>query len=145
MKIQATGFVYQGKGILLAGAPGIGKTSLMLEMIRSGGQLVGDDGVALSNNNGSLVMDPPEATRGLIELRGVGILRLDPADGVMVTMHVCLVGDLEQRLPEQRHVSWLGVNLPSFDLLMDGLAPGRLHALAMGQYLGPDQASGRLC
>jgi Serine kinase of the HPr protein, regulates carbohydrate metabolism len=45
MKIQATGFVYQGKGILLTGDPGIGKTSLMLEMIRSGGQLVGDDGV----------------------------------------------------------------------------------------------------
>ncbi|HBQ22134.1 MAG: hypothetical protein DBW67_04735 [SAR116 cluster bacterium] len=133
MKLQANGFSYRGEGILLTGPSGIGKTGLMLEMIRSGGQLVGDDAVVLHNQSGSLFMTPPDATKGLVELRGVGVIRLEPAEKILVTMHLCLGHKISERLPNAQQVSWLGVGLPSYFLLMDQFAPARLHALVEGQ------------
>ncbi len=65
-----------GRGVLIEGAPGCGKSSLALALIDRGAVLVGDDGVALRLDKGRLTASPPPATRGLIEVRNVGLLTL---------------------------------------------------------------------
>lgn len=65
-----------GHALLIAGPAGSGKTTLCLSLIDRGAHLVGDDGVALSVEEGNLVASPPPRTRGLLEIRNVGIVTL---------------------------------------------------------------------
>ena len=71
---QATGVAIGERAILIEGPSGIGKSSLALALIDRGGVLVGDDGVALSLREGLLWAAPPRHTRGLIEVRNLGLL-----------------------------------------------------------------------
>ncbi len=70
---QYTGVSIHGRGLLIKGEPGTGKTSLALVLIDRGATLIGDDGVALSVEGDVLIAGPPNATAGLVEIRGVGI------------------------------------------------------------------------
>ncbi len=65
-----------GRGILIEGPPGSGKTSLALMLVDRGAQLVGDDGVELSVRDGRLWASPPPNTAGKVEIRNVGIVDL---------------------------------------------------------------------
>ncbi|MFM5886059.1 MAG: HPr kinase/phosphorylase, partial [Novosphingobium sp.] len=49
---QATAVAIGGRGVLIEGAPGSGKSSLALALIDRGAALIGDDGVALAAVNG---------------------------------------------------------------------------------------------
>ncbi|MGX7951973.1 HPr kinase/phosphorylase [Tsuneonella sp. HG249] len=73
---QSTAVAIDGRALLIEGPPGCGKTSLALALIDRGAVLVGDDGVALSSRGGVLWAEPPEATRGVLEVRGVGLTTL---------------------------------------------------------------------
>ena len=73
---QATAVSIGDRALLLSGPPGCGKSSLALALIDRGASLVGDDGVALDVREGRVWAGPPEATCGLIEVRGVGIVSL---------------------------------------------------------------------
>ncbi|MFN6935053.1 MAG: HPr kinase/phosphorylase [Tsuneonella sp.] len=73
---QATAVSIGDRALLLSGPPGCGKSSLALALIDRGASLVGDDGVALEIREGRVWAGPPDATRGLIEVRGVGIISL---------------------------------------------------------------------
>ena len=70
---QSTAVAFHGRAVLIEGPPGCGKTTLALMLIDRGWTLVGDDGVSLTVEGGILTAAPPWATRGLIEVRGVGI------------------------------------------------------------------------
>ncbi|MXP47131.1 serine kinase [Altererythrobacter luteolus] len=83
---QATAVSIEGRGMLIEGSPGAGKTSLALTLIDRGAMLIGDDGVTLDVQNGRLHASPPPNTEGLIEIRNVGIAALPVTDAP-----VCLV------------------------------------------------------
>lgn len=72
---QSTAVAIDGRALLLEGAPGVGKSSIALALIDRGATLVGDDGIAIEDRGGRLWAAPAPATRGLIELRGIGIVR----------------------------------------------------------------------
>jgi serine kinase of HPr protein (carbohydrate metabolism regulator) len=89
---QATCVAIGGRGVLIEGAPGSGKSSLALALIDRGAVLVGDDGVLLDPRGDGLWAAPHPRIAGLLELRNVGllhypctvarlalVLRLDPA------------------------------------------------------------------
>jgi hypothetical protein len=87
-----------GRGLLIEGAPGSGKSTLALMLIDRGAQLVGDDGVDLEKREERLWAHPPAAIRGLIEIRGVGIVELP-----VISARLSLVLQLDPdapRLPE---------------------------------------------
>jgi HPr kinase/phosphorylase len=67
----------EGIGVLLLGPPGSGKSDLALRLIAEGGRLVADDQTALFVRNGILHAACPGAISGLLEVRGIGILRVD--------------------------------------------------------------------
>lgn len=78
MNIHATAVVVDGKGLLITGKSGAGKTSLALTLIdmcraRQGRAFfIADDQVWLSTVNGRLVVEAPATISGLVELRGFG-------------------------------------------------------------------------
>ncbi|TCD02275.1 serine kinase [Erythrobacteraceae bacterium CFH 75059] len=97
--INASAALVGGRGILVRGAPGRGKTSLVLALVDRGATLVGDDGVVLVREGAVLRLEPPPRAAGLLEVRGVGLVPLPVAAGPL-----CLVLDLDGealRLPEE--------------------------------------------
>jgi len=65
-----------GVGIVLLGASGAGKSDFALRLIDAGALLVADDRLQVEATAAGLVGRPAEALAGLIEVRGVGILRI---------------------------------------------------------------------
>jgi HPr kinase/phosphorylase len=67
----------QGLGVLIKGAPAIGKSELALELISRGHRLVADDIVNFSLvEHGHLAGDCPELLQDFLEVRGLGILNI---------------------------------------------------------------------
>ncbi len=64
-----------GKGILLVGDSGVGKSETAIELIKRGHRLIADDAVEIRRvSSKSLVGQAPENIRHFIELRGIGII-----------------------------------------------------------------------
>jgi len=83
-----------GDAILLCGPSGSGKSTLALQLMERGFSLVSDDRVQM---NGRLV-SPPSALEGLLEVRGVGIIRTPFVTNARVILKV-LLGMQGDRLP----------------------------------------------
>jgi len=100
-------------GVLLLGDSGSGKSDLALRLIALGAGLVADDRVDLKLVRGRLVAQAPRAIRGLIEIRGIGIVEIPYTEQVRVALAVQLVRKGAERLP--RHDVYVpeGVALPA--------------------------------
>jgi HPr kinase/phosphorylase len=68
--------VVAGGGLLITGAPGTGKSTLALELLRRGHQLVADDVVDLQMRDGRLFGSSPPPLSGLLHLRTLGLVDL---------------------------------------------------------------------
>jgi serine kinase of HPr protein (carbohydrate metabolism regulator) len=65
-----------GKGVLIRGRSGSGKSSLLLALLSSpDAMLVADDRAHLSVSDDRLIATVPETIAGQMEVRGVGIVR----------------------------------------------------------------------
>lgn len=109
-----------GRGLLIEGPPGIGKSSLALGLIDRGASLVGDDGIEVTLDAETAIAHPPPVTAGLLEIRGVGIVTLGT-----VSAPLCLVialGPHGDRLPEPTSVRRGGARVPHIALAYDHLA-----------------------
>ncbi len=88
-----------GVGILMRGESGIGKSETALEMIKQGHRLVADDVVRITRvASGRVVGAAPEATKYLIEVRGIGIVDVRYLFGVGAAVNeksIDLIMDLE--------------------------------------------------
>lgn len=111
-QVHATCVAIDGHGILLQGPPGSGKSDLALRLINAGWKLVADDRVELSRHDGQLRAAAPAALQGLIEVRGLGVLRQPTLDHADVALICDLAAGEVPRLPEPRHATQLGVELP---------------------------------
>jgi serine kinase of HPr protein (carbohydrate metabolism regulator) len=63
-----------GVGVLMTGDSGIGKTDCGLDLVARGGLWIADDVVVLEARRGALYGRGHERTKGLIAIRGRGIL-----------------------------------------------------------------------
>jgi HPr kinase/phosphorylase len=94
------------RAVLIRGPSGSGKSRLAFDLILAGrsGQLppavlVGDDRVHLVTSAGNLMVRPARELAGLIEIRGLGIRRIDHASEAAVGLVVDLAADDAERLP----------------------------------------------
>ena len=110
--IHGSCVAHDGRGVLIVGASGAGKSSLALHLMSLGAGLVADDRVILSRRGPALWADVPAPIRGRIEARGVGLMHA-PCVG---PQPVALVVDLDRvepdRLPRGRSVVMQDVRLP---------------------------------
>lgn len=110
--LHATSVSHSGQALLIIGGAGAGKSSLALEMIALGAELISDDRTEIRIERGRLIASPAPNISGLIEARGLGILRLPPAPPAPVKAVVDLDGTEPERLPAFRTVTLLGVEVP---------------------------------
>lgn len=83
MSYQGCALDIMGVGVLLEGAPGIGKSEAALGLIERGYSLVSDDMVELRrDNSGSILATAPEALAYHLEIRGVGIVHIPSLFGM---------------------------------------------------------------
>ena len=99
--IHATCIAIGAKGVLLLGPSGAGKSDLALRLIADGAQLVADDRTILFLDKGALWAKAPLTIRGLIEIRGVGIVKTPARARVKIALVVKL-GKEGMRLPVHR-------------------------------------------
>lgn len=126
--VHGTALAWQGRGLLLRGLSGSGKSALALRLLGAGAVLVADDLVALRPFHGGLLAGPvdvPADGAGLIEARGLGIFRLVTSRGTPLSLIVDLAAGAVPadgvgvapasdggRLPPPRVTTLLGTDLP---------------------------------
>lgn len=113
MLVHATAVAIDGRAILLRGPSGAGKSDLGLRLIDGGACLVADDQVELRPTDNRVWVRAPAALAGLIEIRGIGILRLRALEKAPLAMFADLLPSAEiERLPESRFENVLGIAIP---------------------------------
>ncbi|WP_242146302.1 HPr kinase/phosphorylase [Sphingomonas sp. BAUL-RG-20F-R05-02] len=98
-RVHGTCVAIDGRGVLLLGASGSGKSDLALRLIDRGAVLVSDDQTELSTAHGLLFASAPATIAGLIEVRGIGIVTLPFVAQAQVALAVRL-GEPVERMPE---------------------------------------------
>lgn len=116
---QATCVAIGGRGMLIEGVPGSGKSSLALQLVDRGGVLVADDGVLLTADGGVLVARPHPATRGLIEVRNVGLVAMACAEAAPIALVLRLDRAAPRFVDAAERAELCGVPLPMIRLWPD--------------------------
>ncbi len=120
-----------GRGVLIAGPSGSGKSDLTLRLIDSGAMLVSDDYTILGAREGTLYATPPDTIAGRIEVRGIGIVERPFVQDVPVALWV--EAGTPDRLPEPATRSIAGIALPAYTLsLLEASAPARIRLMLDG-------------
>lgn len=129
MQIHASCAARDGAGVLLLGPPGSGKSDLVLRLLDRGFTLVADDRVEIENGHARA----PAALAGLLEVRGLGILRLPYLERAELALAVTLGGSVP-RLPAPAREPALGLPM----LAVDAARPAapQIVALALDCALG---------
>ena len=117
VNIHASCVALGRKGVLILGASGTGKSDLALRLIEDGARLVADDRAELFIKARALYARPPAALAGLIEVRGLGIVRLPHRRQVKLALAVML-GAPGERLPKRAEYVHKAARVPL--IAMDG-------------------------
>ena len=124
---------YAASAVFIRGASGSGKSDLALRLIARGAELIADDQVELEKRQENVFAGPVEALRGLIEVRGIGLLRYPEAAPAKLRLMIDLVAREEvPRLPEWEYMDIFGVNIPCVKLhAFDASVIDKVHAAMM--------------
>ena len=79
--ISGTLMSVYGKGVLISGEAGMGKSETALELIRDGQVLVSDDRVDVEHVHNKIFGYAPDIIKGLLEIRGIGIIDVEKMFG----------------------------------------------------------------
>jgi serine kinase of HPr protein (carbohydrate metabolism regulator) len=118
--VHASAVLVGARAVLIRGPSGAGKSRVALELIQAARthsifvRLIGDDRVHLEAVHGRLLVRPAKALAGLIEVRGVGLIRLPYEPRAVVGLVVDLAAADAERMPDpqQRETTIDGIALP---------------------------------
>ena len=112
--VHGTAVSIDGKGLLILGQSGSGKSQLALALITHGAKLISDDQVILINTESEIILSAPKSISGKIEARFVGILKMP-----VLIAPLYLVIDLDQkeldRLPTKKFVTYFNKKIPALN------------------------------
>ncbi|MGV3513400.1 MAG: HPr kinase/phosphorylase [Novosphingobium sp.] len=132
--MQLTCVAIGGRGLLIAGAPGNGKSSLALALIDRGAVLVGDDGVMTEAKGGRLIVAAHPNTAGKLEVRNLGLMDFPVSPPVPAAMIIRLDA-LAPRFIEQAQASDIeGISLPLVALWPESPVLALRAELALSRY-----------
>jgi HPr kinase/phosphorylase len=121
MLVHATTIDIAGLGVLILGETGAGKSDLALRLIADGALLVADDQTDVAVAGDALRATSPATISGLIEARGVGIVRAATKAATRLRLAVTLIVRAPERMPELRTWSLPGHTNPSIPLIELGV------------------------
>lgn len=113
--VHATTVAIGGRGVLISGPSGSGKSDLALRLIDRGAALVADDRTLVRAEGGRAVASAPATIAGRLEVRGLGLLSLPAAPPTPLALCVELARSVE-RLPTPRTRAVAGVPVPEIAL-----------------------------
>ena len=103
--VHASAVLAGRRAVLIRGPAGAGKSQLALGLVQAAdtgllqfARLVGDDRVHLEARHGRLLVRPAAALAGLIEVRGLGVRRLDYEPVAVVGLLVYLAAEDAERI-----------------------------------------------
>jgi HPr kinase/phosphorylase len=138
--VHGTAVAIDGRGLLLRGPPGSGKSDLALRLVDGGARLIADDLVRIERRGPGLWVTAPAGVpaelRHKIEIRGLGIARLPGLAEAPLALVVDLAaGPVPERLPPAQACQYLAVSLPL--IAIDPLAASAAAKLRLAVKLGP--------
>lgn len=113
---QATCVMVDGRGVLIQGAPGSGKSSLALALIDRGAALVGDDSVLLEARGGRLYASPHPNTSGKLEVRNLGLIDVPCVGAVPLALVIRLDPDSPRYIAMPERATLAACALPQVRL-----------------------------
>jgi HPr kinase/phosphorylase len=143
--VHATAVAIDGKAVLLRGPSGAGKSDLGLRLIDAGARFISDDQCELRRSGDRVLVRAPAPIAGLIEVRGIGIVRLPPLADVPLALIADLVApDAVERLPQPRCEPILGLDVPVVALApFEASAVAKLRAALLTPPIAADEATPR--
>jgi HPr kinase/phosphorylase len=124
--VHGTAIALTGRAALIRGPSGAGKSDLALRclmqppsrLLPAAAELVSDDQVLIERHEHHLLVRAPPAIRGLLEVRGLGIIPIPAIDSAQLALVVDLVAaDRVERTPDpRRSVILAGVGVPHLEL-----------------------------
>lgn len=95
-----------GKGVVIKGDSGIGKSEIALELIKRGHLLIADDAIELYHIGHGIVGKAPLVLKNLLEIRGIGVIDASKMFGVASILpkdNVEMIIQLERWLPSKEY------------------------------------------
>jgi serine kinase of HPr protein (carbohydrate metabolism regulator) len=142
--LHASAVVIDGKGILILGKSGSGKSELALDLIDQcamrgiKGALIGDDQIVLTQKDFGVFASAPPTLAGLIEVRGSGIHKIKHIQEARLVFAVKLVEPQDAvRMPEDELQEIApGISLPCLVLPKGNFSALRVILARLGHYGG---------
>lgn len=98
------------RGVLIEGPSGSGKSDLAFRALAQGFRLVADDRVLVWASEGHLFGRAPDTLRGLMEVRGLDVVAVEPVPFCEIRL-VARLGAPE-RIPDPATTTILGIAIP---------------------------------
>ncbi len=117
-RVHSSSIVLDDNGVLIMGDSGSGKSDLALRLIDNGATLISDDVTICKKKINEIYLFCPIATKGLLEVREVGIITVPFVEKIKLKMVVKLTNENLNRIPKKKFYKILGLKIPL--LMMDG-------------------------
>jgi len=125
--IHASTVALDGRAVLITGPSGSGKSDLALRLLDRGFALVSDDQTLVKRDGDRLLATAPPTIAGKLEIRGIGIVDMDPLSDVPVALIVELTSEIERIPDDSRERLILGIRLPLISIdAMTASAPSKV-------------------
>lgn len=109
--MHASCVAVSGRGLLITGPSGSGKSALALRLMAFGADLIADDQTEVTLETRGLIARCPAALSGMIEARGVGILHAQALPRAKIALVIDMGTAEPDRLPPRRTVTVLGTTV----------------------------------
>jgi len=115
-RLHATSVAIEDNGVAIFGDTGSGKSDLALRLIDSGATLISDDITVFSKLEKNINLFGVENTKGLLEVRGIGIITVPYIEGIRLKLVVRLSDKETERIPKKNQISLLGLKFPKLEI-----------------------------
>tara|TARA_Y100000766_G_C18342899_1_gene335697 strand:- start:66 stop:491 length:426 start_codon:yes stop_codon:yes gene_type:complete len=115
-RLYSSSIVFDDSGVLILGESGSGKSDLALRLIDSGATLISDDLTICNKKINNIFLSCPTQTKGLLEVREVGIITVPFVERIKLRMVVKLNIKKLKRIPDPKFFKILGLKFPLLEL-----------------------------
>ena len=115
-RLHATSVAIEDNGVAIFGNSGSGKSDLALRLIDSGATLISDDITVFSKSENRIYLFGVENTKGLLEVRELGIITVPYIEGIRLKLVIKLTDKEIERIPKKNQTNLLGLKFPKLEI-----------------------------